>query len=377
LVHPCGIADPTKSRSRNLPIPPVFTNINFTVVHPSKITRELKAKANELGFQLTGACPAVKPTGLHRFFDWLDQGYAGTMHYLPERRNAYSHPKHVLENTRSLLVLGMHYGTGTPQNIQPGEGKIASYAWGTTDYHDLIHQRLKQLRQFHQQLLPEQQCRGVVDTAPILEKDFAQKAGVGWIGKNTLLINRTQGSYFFLAVLLTTAELEYDAAIEREHCGGCTACLDACPTDAFPRPFVLDARRCISYLTIEHRDCIDDDLKQGLQDWSFGCDICQDVCPWNHRGSLSEEPAFAAIDQHNRLNLSSLFEMDEEQFRRTFRKTPMWRAKRDGLMRNAAIVLGNQRSIEHLDLLKRAANDTKSTMVRDACIWAIEQIESR
>ena len=229
-------------------------------MQPSQLTRQLKSQANQLGFQITGACAAVQPTGLHRFFEWLDEGYAGTMHYLPQRRDAYSHPNHVLENVRSLLVLGMHYGTGVPQEVQPGEGKVATYAWGTTDYHDLIHKRLKQLKQFHQELLPEQRCRGVVDTAPILEKDFAQRAGIGWIGKNTLLINRTQGSYFFLAVLLTTAKLDYDQAIVNEHCGSCTACLDACPTDAFPKPFVLDARRCISYLTIEHRDKIHDDL---------------------------------------------------------------------------------------------------------------------
>ncbi len=343
----------------------------------SELTRKLKSEANQLGFQITGACAAVQPTGLHHFFQWLEEGYAGSMHYLPKRREAYSHPKHVLENVRSLLVLGMHYGTGTPQEVAPGEGKVASYAWGTTDYHDLIHKRLKQLRKFHQQLLPEEQCRAVVDTAPILEKDFAQRAGIGWIGKNTLLINRTQGSYFFLAVLLTSAELAYDQANERDHCGVCTACLDACPTGAFPRPFVLDARRCVSYLTIEHRDAIDDDLKSGIQDWALGCDICQEVCPWNHRGSLAEEPDFSASDQHNRLNLTTLFEMDDEQFRQTFRKTPLWRTKREGMIRNAAIVLGNQRSRDHLSLLQRVARETTSEMVQDACIWAIEQIESR
>ena len=340
------------------------------------LTRELKSKAEELGFQLSGACAAVQPTGLHQFFDWLDEGYAGTMHYLPDRRDAYSHPNHVLENTRSLLVLGMHYGQGVPQEQQTGKGRVASYAWGTTDYHDLIHKRLKQLKQFHQQLVPDQQCRGVVDTAPLLEKNFAQRTGIGWIGKNTLLINRTQGSYFFLAVLLTTAELSYDQPYEREHCGVCTACLDACPTAAFPKPFVLDARKCISYLTIEHRDTIQDDLKSGIQDWAFGCDICQEVCPWNHRGSLANEPAFEAIAEHNRLNLTSLFSMSDEQFRQMFRKTPLWRTKREGLLRNAAIVLGNQGAGEYLPLLQKAASQTPSAIVRDACIWAIEQIES-
>ena len=154
-----------------------------------------------------------------------------------------------------------------------------------------------------------------------------------------MLISRTEGSYFFLAVLLSTARLQYDMPIERDHCGGCKACLDACPTDAFPKPFVLDASRCISYLTIEHREAIKDELKPGIGDWVFGCDICQDVCPWNHRGALSNEREFEAVDQHNRLNLRSLFTMDDEQFRSTFRKTPLWRTKRDGMLRNAAIAL--------------------------------------
>lgn len=341
-----------------------------------ELTSELKAKAQSLGFQITGACAAVTPTGLHHFFEWLDRGYAGTMDYLPERREAYSHPKHVMPHVRSLLVLGMHYGNGKPESVQNGEGRVASYAWGAVDYHDLIHKRLKELKRFHQQLLPDQQCRGVVDTAPLLEKDFAQRAGIGWIGKNTLLIHRNQGSYFFLAALLTTAQLQHDVPIEQEHCGGCTACLDACPTQAFPQPFVLDSRRCISYLTIEHREAIDDELKTGIQDWAFGCDICQDVCPWNHRGSQGTEPDFDAVPQHNRLDLTTLFEMDDETFRQNFRKTPLWRTKRDGMLRNAAIVLGNQRTTRYLPLLHRAAAETDSAMVRDACIWAIEQIES-
>ena len=345
-------------------------------MHHSELTQQLKNKARELGFQLSGCCPAVTPTGIHHFMDWLEQGYAGTMHYLPERKDAYKHPDSVLSEARSLLVLGMHYGAGQEAGPTSGTGRVARYAWGSTDYHDLIHQRLRQLKVFHQQLIPDEMCRGVIDTAPLLEKDFAQRAGVGWIGKNTMLISRTEGSYFFLAVLLSTARLQYDVPIERDHCGGCKACLDACPTDAFPKPFVLDASRCISYLTIEHREAIKDELKPGIGDWVFGCDICQEVCPWNHRGALSNEREFEAVDQHNRLNLRSLFTMNDEQFRSVFRKTPLWRTKRDGMLRNAAIALGNQRDRDHLPLLQSALEQSQSEMVRDACIWAIEQIES-
>ncbi|MEC7565434.1 MAG: tRNA epoxyqueuosine(34) reductase QueG [Planctomycetota bacterium] len=342
---------------------------------PIELTAELKKKASNLGFQLTACCPAVTPSGIHQFHEWIERGYAGTMDYLPDRKAAYAHPKHVMPGVRSLLVMAMHYGQGDPADASMGSGKVARYAWGSSDYHDVIHDRLKILKQYHQELVPEGTCRGVVDTAPLCERDFAQMAGLGWIGKNTLLIHLEQGSYFFLSILLSSEELQYDSPQEKDHCGTCTACLDQCPTNAFPEPFVLDATKCISYLTIEHRGVIPDELKPGMGDWVFGCDICQDVCPWNHRGAQSTEKEFAATSRFNRLDLPLLFEMDDEVFRRTFRTTPLWRARRDGILRNAAIALGNQKASRHLDVLRSAAQ-TESPAVQDACRWAIAQIES-
>ena len=190
--------------------------------------------------------------------------------------------------------------------------------------------------------VPEARVRGVVDTAPLLEREFAQLAGLGWVGKNTLLINRHEGSWFFLAALLTDIELVYDASQETDHCGICRACLDACPTAAFPRPYVLDASRCISYLTIELRDAVPDELRPGIGEWVFGCDICQDVCPWNSRSPVSQHAEFLPVGDRNPIDLIGLFDLDEAAFRERFRHTPLWRPRRRGILRNAAIVLGNR-----------------------------------
>ena len=216
------------------------------------ITKRLKLEAQQLEFDLVGACPAVSPSGLNNLHKWLAAGYAGEMRYLSDRAAAYEHPDHVLAGARSLLVAALNYRTLDPSPVAPGQGRVSRYAWGL-DYHDLIHARLDALAELLHQLVPGVRVRGVVDTAPLLEREFAQLAGLGWIGKNTLLLNREIGSWFFLAALLTDFELEYDDPQATDHCGTCTACLDACPTQAFVAPYVLDSRRCISYLTIELR----------------------------------------------------------------------------------------------------------------------------
>lgn len=337
------------------------------------LTKQLKAEAARLGFELAGACPAISPTGYHQFLEWLDLGYAGEMNYLATRSAAYEHPDSVLEGVTSLLMLGMSYHTSPRSKPAAGEGSVASYAWGEVDYHDLIHARLKQLRATLVELAPQANARGVVDTAPLLEREFAQLAGLGWVGKNTLLLNQDQGSYFFLAALLTDVELDYDEPFERNHCGTCTACLDACPTNAFPQHYVLDARRCVSYLTIEHRGDIPDDMRGQWDDWLFGCDICQEVCPWNRRVPESTEPNFAPRSDENPLALAELFLLDDEQFRARFRRTPLWRSKRRGILRNAALVLGAQRYAAAKPALERGLADDES-LVRNACAWALQQI---
>lgn len=308
---------------------------------PSELTAALKQEARRLGFSFAGVCPAVAPPEIERFRRWLAEGFAGELHYLADRAKAYEHPWHVLEGARSILMLGMSYRTVEPAQPRPGQGRVSRYAWGA-DYHDLIHGRLRRLADLHRRLAPGAGVRGVVDTAPLLEREFAQLAGLGWVGKNTLLINRQHGSWFFLAALLSSEALVADEPIQRSYCGKCRRCLDACPTGALVEPYRLDARRCISYLTIELRGSIPDEFRPAIGDRLFGCDACQEVCPWNRRAPCSVEPALRPREGMNPIELAPLWEMDDEAFRRRFRHTPLWRAKRRGILRNAAIVLGNQ-----------------------------------
>jgi epoxyqueuosine reductase len=342
---------------------------------PERLTQLLKQEAERIGFDLVGVCPAVTPAGIQRLQDWLDAGYAGEMQYLASRLEAYRHPSGVLKGARSIVMLGMHYRTVEPQTPVAGEGRIARYAWGSADYHDVIHARLRRLRSFLVGHAPEAAARGVVDTAPLLEREFASLAGLGWIGKNTMLINRHAGSWFFLAALLTDQVLVYDQPATVDHCGTCRACLDACPTGAFPEPRVLDATRCISYLTIELRDPVPLQIRPDVGDWMFGCDICQEVCPWNRFAPRSDEDQFAPLADANPVQLAALFAMTDEDFRKRFRRTPLWRSKRRGILRNAAIAIGNQRDAASLSALLRGLDD-REPLVRAACAWALGQFEA-
>ena len=341
-------------------------------MNSAQLTQSIKSESNRLGFDLVGVCPAVAPNGFGQFLQWLEAGYAGEMLYLEQRKQAYRHPESVLQGVSSLVMLGMHYQTQAPAKSLPGTGRIARYAWGTGDYHDVIHAKLKQLKKFVQSLDESMGVRGVVDTAPLLEREFAELAGIGWRAKNTLVINKHGGSWFFLAALLVSAELEYDEPIQTDHCGTCTACLEACPTDAFVEPHVLDATKCISYLTIEHRTPIPIELRPKMGDWILGCDVCQEVCPWNRKSPLSQQLEFAPLEEHNPIQLRSLFDLDDDQFRARFRKTPLWRPKRRGILRNAAIALGNFPCDENVESLYKGLNDCEP-LIRGASAWALGQ----
>jgi epoxyqueuosine reductase len=338
----------------------------------ARLTADLRVAAAELGFGLVGACPAVTPPGWPRFLDWLDAGYAGEMSYLAARSNAYEHPRGVMPGVRSLLMLATIYRGEEPRSAGPGQGRVSRYAWGT-DYHDTLHDRLRLLAAKLQALAPGAKTRGVVDTAPLLEREFAQLAGLGWVGKNTLLINPKLGSWFFLSALLTDVELAYDEPFALDHCGSCRACLDVCPTGAFAAPYVLDATKCVSYLTIELKAPVPRELRGGMGDWLFGCDACQDACPWNHKAPANDDEAFAARPEHDPCELVALFDLDEAAFRRRFRGTPLWRPKRRGLLRNAALVLGNQRHEPAVPVLVRALQD-EEPLVRGASAWALGKI---
>ncbi len=359
------------------------------------LTEQLKNAAQQLGFVLGGVTLAAAPQRLQHFHAWLDAGYAGQMSYLSDRRSAYAHPRHVLDGCRSILMLALPYASvtgaykaarhqpalsqNTPLDRDSVLGKVAKYAQGSIDYHDVIHDRLKELKRWLLERHPQAAVRGVVDTAPLLERELAEAAGLGWIGKNTLLLNRQWGSNFFLAALLTDLELQPDEPYEQGYCGTCTACLDACPTGAFPAPFVLDANRCISYLTIEHRDSIDPDLGRQLDGWVFGCDVCQEVCPWNqHTGKRrTAEPVEAEFQPREdllHLDLLAVLELSDEQFRQRFRQTPLWRAKRRGLLRNAILIAGTRRLPAARQALERLIHDTEP-LIQHAARWALQQYE--
>lgn len=338
----------------------------------------LKGHARSLGFDLVGIAPAVEADGFDQFADWLDAGYAGTMDYLHRHAPARRHPRAVLAEVRSVVMLGAYHANIPPApaataTATAATARVARYAH-SPDYHDVLRQKLNALADWVREREPGCVSRGVVDTAPLLERDFARRAGLGWIGKNTMLINKYRGSYLMLAALLTSATLPPDPPHTASHCGSCTACLDACPTQAFVRPGVLDARLCISYLTIELKGPIPVELRASVGDWLFGCDVCQEVCPWNRHAEatstlLPTRPELVALDPAELLALS------EEQFRQRFRGTVMFRSKRRGLLRNAAIVLGNRGDPAALPVLQRALDDPEP-LVREAAAWAIERIRT-
>lgn len=300
------------------------------------LTAALKDQSLRLGFDLVGATPAVPPATFDCLRQWVADGYAGQMHYLADRLDAYADPGRLLDGAKSILMLGMNYRTAEPVEPRRDQARVSRYAWGA-DYHDVIRRRLHKLADFHRELIPGAGVRGVVDTAPLLERHHGQQAGLGWIGKNTMLINRRLGGWILLAGLLSTEELDYDRPNTDGGCGSCRACLDACPTGALVEPYRLDARRCISYLTIELRGPIPTDLCAGCAGRLFGCDTCQEACPWNRRTPTSVEPGFQPGVGMNPVEVAEIVALDDEAFRHRFRRTALWRARREGILRNAAL----------------------------------------
>ena len=334
------------------------------------VVRVIREQAVEEGFQLFGIAPAIQLPGYPSLVDWIESGYAGGMEYFANRQAAYQHPAGVLEGAKSVIVMTLPYAAANHAEVPSGSGRVARYVWTGDDYHDTIHPKLKRICRLLKETLPGSNARGVVDTAPLLEREIASLAGLGWTGKNTLLLNKQHGSYFFLACVLTDQELPHGEPHATSHCGSCTACLDACPTEAFPQPGVLDATRCISYLTIEHREAIPVELRPGIGDWMFGCDVCQEVCPWNRKPARVAQRPSSALDS---IELTSLFQISDDEFRARFRKTPLWRTRRRGVLRNAAIVLGNQRCESSVPALVDGLRD-KESIVRGASAWALGRI---
>ncbi len=338
----------------------------------NRLTSRLKTEAGRIGFDQVGVAPAVRPAGYGHYQDWLERGHAAGMDYLRRHAPAKAHPDAVLPGVRSVIVVSFHYGHSEDEESGPTRGRVARYARGG-DYHELLWRRLEALLEWLRGEVPGVQGRAVADTAPLLERDFARLAGLGWIGKNTMLIDRRLGSYSVLGALLVDVELAYDEPHVKDHCGTCTRCLDACPTEAFAGPYELDAGRCLSYWTIEHRGPIPEEFADRLEGWVFGCDVCQEVCPWNRKAPPGREPQLAPRPGWSNPDLIAWLEADPVAFRRRLKGTAMSRAKRSGLLRNAALILGQRGIVEAVAPLARLLGDDDPT-VGDAAAWALARI---
>ncbi|MBV8555362.1 MAG: tRNA epoxyqueuosine(34) reductase QueG [Planctomycetaceae bacterium] len=338
-----------------------------------ELTGRLKAEARRLGFDQVGIAPAVAPPGYPSYLQWLDAGYAAGMSYLERRAEARAHPDRLLEGARSVIVVSFVYGRpGAASSPDPSRGKVARYARGS-DYHELFWRRLEALLAWIEGQCPGIRGRAVADTAPLLERDFARLAGLGWIGKNTMLIDRRLGSYTLLGALLVDIELAFDDPHRGGHCGTCTRCLDACPTDAFAGPYRLDARRCISYWTIEHRGPIADEFADQLDGWVFGCDVCQEVCPWNRKAPAGREPDLDPRPEWTDPDLLEWLGCDPAVLARSLKGTALSRAKRSGLLRNALLVLGLRRVTAAVPRMIERLGDP-DPVIRASAAWALGRI---
>jgi len=353
-------------------------------ISATEIKAIVKRTAVDAGFDLCGIASAADSRELSYFPEWIAAGRAGEMKYMEARDDAGELKRASLSRVapwaRSVIVCAINYNTDHPYSTQCHDstrGWISRYAWSRDDYHDAVLRRLKQieakLKESHATESSELITRSYVDTGPIVERVFAKYAGVGWIGKNTCIINQQKGSWLFLGVILTSMELQPDLHAP-DRCGTCTRCIDACPTDAIVAPYQLDSNKCISYLTIEKRVSIPEDLRQGIGRHVYGCDICQDVCPWNRKAPVTPAPEFEARPGLVNPALDWLAEISAEEFRERFRGSPIRRAKRTGLRRNAVIAMGNSRNPEFLPRLRELASD-EDEVVSETARWAIARLE--
>ena len=356
----------------------------------------VKRAALSAGFDLAGIAPVRDFTELNAFPSWIASGYAGEMQYLAARDEAGELKRASLRVVapwaRSVIVCAVNYNTSHPYSTEchdPMRGWISRYAWSNEDYHDIVLSRLRQVetqlgslaRDSSSPELRENQLtastgelrtRSYVDTGPLVERVYAKYSGIGWIGKNTCLINQRFGSWLFLGVILTSLELTPDTPAP-DRCGSCTRCIQACPTEAFVGPYQLDATKCISYLTIEKRSTIPELLREGMGAHVFGCDICQDVCPWNRKAPSTMAPEFQPRPGLDNPALDWLAEMQVEEFRRVFRGSPVRRTKLNGLRRNAAVAMGNSQQAAFRPALQKLSED-EDPVVAEHAKWALGRL---
>ena len=336
-----------------------------------RIQQEVRSKLGNLGFDLVRfAKPPLGEAG-ERFAEWLRRGYQGSMSYLERRSAERRSPEKLLPDFRSAIVLAHGYDSGMANSADPGKANISRYAWGQ-DYHEVLAAKLREFQAWLAQRIPEARYYAGVDAAPILEKSWAERCGLGWIGKHTNLIQAEAGSYFFLAVLLTNLDFVSDEPTE-DRCGTCSRCIEICPTGAIVGPYQLDARLCISYLTIELKGPIPRELRPLIGNHVFGCDDCQEVCPWNRFSKPAKEGHFYPRDGIRHQPLESFLDLDEAEFKRRFAGSAILRAKRRGFLRNVCVAIGNSGKAELAERLLPLLDDAEP-LVRGHAAWALGRL---
>jgi epoxyqueuosine reductase len=314
-------------------------------LHPGLLSEKIKERARGLGFDLVGIvrARALEPER-ERLQEWLGRGFQGEMHWMEREPEKRTDPRLLLPSARSVVVVALNYYTPHAHTDDPARGKISRYSWGD-DYHDVVGEKLKSLLAWIKEEWPEAEGKACVDIQPMMDKAWAVRAGLGWIGKHSNLITREYGSWVFLGELLLNLELEYDTERMEDHCGSCTLCLEACPSDAIAEPYVVDSNKCISYATIELRaPALPEEVAGNLEGWLYGCDICQDVCPWNRFEQPTTEARFEPRPENVNASLSDILELTPDAYSERFRRSAIKRAKLSGLQRNARALL--KRTIE-------------------------------
>ena len=343
-----------------------------------ELTEDIKRRARALGFDLVGISSAGPLPDGQRYKNWLSMGHAGEMHYLERRVERREDVRNIVPGAKSVITCGLNYNTDAPYSTScrdNGKGWIARYAWGD-DYHDVMDEKLSSLSEFIRAGAPgTAEIMRYSDTGPVLERAHARYGGAGWIGKNTCLINQETGSWVFLGELITDLELEYDSPVP-DRCGTCTRCIDACPTGALTAPYTLDSRLCISYLTIELKDKIPFDLRDGVGSNIFGCDICQDVCPWNRKAPVTDEPSFQPRPGLFNPGLGTVASLCPEEFRALFKGSPVKRTKQRGLIRNALVAIGNSSDTDFVPVVTECLGD-EEPLVRIHALWALWKLEGK
>ena len=350
----------------------------------NKLLNQIQTEAKNLGFDLIGITSPTTPEHFNTYKDWVDDQSYGNMNYLATDKamQLRKNPQHLLPGCKSIIIVGMRYpiiADNAPSWKKNLSGRIASYACGR-DYHAFIPLLLEKLKSKIEVLLGRSiNARIFCDTGPILEKDLAMQAGLGWIGKNTALVNRHFGSFFFIGELFLDVKIDYSISKEEDFCGTCTRCIQACPTQCIQDNRTIDTSRCIAYLTIENKSEIPRDIRPLMDNWTFGCDICQLVCPWNnkHLYEKMSQNEFGSINSPQFVNLLDILSYSEIQFNSNYQATPVSRAKFRGLKRNAIVAIGNSKNPAAIPSLSKALLENPDPLIRSHAAWALEQIEEK